>query len=390
MRLILLGPPGAGKGTQAQRLAKKYGIVQLSTGHMLVVAGTAGTPIGKRAKDIMARGELVPDDVVVAIVADRIDQPDAKKGFILDGFPRTVPQAVALDRMLAAKGVKLNGVIELKVDGGILQKRIANRVAETRARGEALRPDDNPEVLRTRIEAYREQTAPLVDYYRAQETLMSVNGMGTIPEVATAVDRELDTVRTTGISDEHGIWVEMANSTLEMMKVFAEGKNIFSLFAGAVFALHQDTLLMYSIDMSKTDDIVLNAAMDKMRPSRLGDFPTRLELVVKALHSIDNINLDIVEKHKPGLSEAEQHARITMATMRSQATRVWLMTITSKIEKSEAFSIRPGVMTMWMKLQMVSGETAAKEALHFTGEYYNNVRSENMNSRAWPQHSEQS
>ena len=114
----------------------------------------------------MARGELVPDEVVVAIVADRIDQPDAKKGFILDGFPRTVPQAVALDRMLAAKGLKLDGVIELKVDAGILHKRIANRVTETRARGEALRPDDNPEVLRTRLEAYREQTAPLVDYYR--------------------------------------------------------------------------------------------------------------------------------------------------------------------------------------------------------------------------------
>jgi adenylate kinase len=191
MRLILLGPPGAGKGTQAQRLVKRYGIVQLSTGDMLRAAVAAGSAIGLRAKDIMARGELVPDDVVVAIVADRIDQPDAKKGFILDGFPRTVPQAVALDRMLSAKGLKLDGVIELKVDAGILHKRIANRVAEATARGMALRPDDNPDVLRTRIDAYREQTAPLVDYYRWEGVLKSVNGMAPIDEVAAALDRLL-------------------------------------------------------------------------------------------------------------------------------------------------------------------------------------------------------
>jgi adenylate kinase len=195
MRLILLGPPGAGKGTQAQRLVNKYGIVQLSTGDMLRAAVSAGTPIGQRAKDIMARGELVPDDVVVAIVADRIDQPDAKNGFILDGFPRTVPQAVALDRMLEAKGLKLDGVIELKVDSGILHKRIANRVAETKARGEPLRPDDNAEVLRTRIETYREQTAPLVDYYRWHGALKSVDGMAGISEVARAIDLALGEAR---------------------------------------------------------------------------------------------------------------------------------------------------------------------------------------------------
>ena len=192
MRLILLGPPGAGKGTQAQRLVKKHGIVQLSTGDMLRAAVAAGTPVGQHAKDIMAHGKLCPDELVVAIVADRIDQPDAKKGFILDGFPRTVPQAVALDRMLGAKGMKLDGVIELKVDANILQERIANRVAEAKARGEALRADDNPEVLRTRIEAYREQTAPLVDYYRSQHALKSVNGMAPIAEVASAIDRALD------------------------------------------------------------------------------------------------------------------------------------------------------------------------------------------------------
>ena len=191
MRLILLGPPGAGKGTQAQRLVKKHGIVQLSTGDMLRAAVAARTAVGERAKDIMARGELCPDELVVAIVADRISQPDAKKGFILDGFPRTVPQAVALDRMLAGKGLKLDGVIELKVDGGILQQRIATRAAETQARGEALRPDDNPEVLRTRIAAYREQTAPLVDYYRWQNVLKTVDGMAAIPDVARAIDQAL-------------------------------------------------------------------------------------------------------------------------------------------------------------------------------------------------------
>ena len=158
---MLLGPPGAGKGTQAKELVSKYGIVQLSTGDMLRAAVAAGTPIGLKAKDIMARGALVPDEVVVAIVSDRIDQADAKRGFILDGFPRTVPQAEALDRMLDEKGLRLDGVVALEVDPDILVRRIASRVEEMKARGEPLRADDNPEVLKQRLAAYQTQTAPL-------------------------------------------------------------------------------------------------------------------------------------------------------------------------------------------------------------------------------------
>jgi len=191
MRLILLGPPGAGKGTQAQRLVAKHRIVQLSTGDMLRAAVAAATPVGLRAKSIMDRGELVPDEVVVAIIADRIDQPDAKRGFVLDGFPRTVPQAQALDRLLAERGLALDGVIELKVDEGILIKRIETRVAEMTARGEKLRADDNPDVLRGRLVAYRAQTAPLADYYARKGMLKSVDGMAPIETVMAAIDRLL-------------------------------------------------------------------------------------------------------------------------------------------------------------------------------------------------------
>lgn len=191
MRLILLGPPGAGKGTQALRLVAKYGLVQLSTGDMLRAAVKAGTPIGRQVKDIMERGGLVPDDIAVKIVADRIAQPDARKGFILDGFPRTVPQAQALDRMLKKRGIKLDGVIKLRVDEGALLKRIENRIAEMKARGEPLRSDDNAEVLRQRLEAYRRQTAPLVAYYRKQNALRTVNGMAPIQDVTAAIEKAL-------------------------------------------------------------------------------------------------------------------------------------------------------------------------------------------------------
>ena len=191
MRIVLLGPPGAGKGTQAKELVSKYGIVQLSTGDMLRAAVAAGTPIGLKAKDIMARGALVPDEVVVAIVSDRIDLADAKQGFILDGFPRTVPQAEALDRMLDEKGLRLDGVVALEVDPDILVRRIASRVEEMKARGEPLRPDDNPEVLKQRLAAYQAQTAPLVDYYRSKGALRAVDGMASISDVSTAIGRAL-------------------------------------------------------------------------------------------------------------------------------------------------------------------------------------------------------
>lgn len=191
MRLILLGPPGAGKGTQSQRLVTKHGLVQLSTGDMLRAAVKAQTPVGQKAEILMARGELVPDDVVVAIVADRIGEPDASKGFILDGFPRTVPQARALDRMLADRDLKLDAVIELKVDEDSLLNRIETRVAEMTARGEALRPDDNPDVLKKRLGAYRELTAPLATYYQGQGVLASVDGMANIESVAVAIDEVL-------------------------------------------------------------------------------------------------------------------------------------------------------------------------------------------------------
>jgi adenylate kinase len=191
MRLILLGPPGAGKGTQAQRLIHRYGIVQLSTGEMLRGAVAAGTPVGLKAKDIMASGALVPDEIVVGIISDRLDQPDARKGFILDGFPRTVPQAQALDDLLKKKHIRLDAVVELRVNESALLQRVETRVAEMRARGEEVRIDDTPEVLSKRLASYRSMTEPLIHYYSERRKLLTVDGMMTIEHVTREVNRIL-------------------------------------------------------------------------------------------------------------------------------------------------------------------------------------------------------
>lgn len=191
MRIILLGPPGSGKGTQAQLLVRRYGIVQLSTGEMLRAAVAAGTPVGLKAKEIMASGGLVPDDVVVGIISDRIDQPDARNGFILDGFPRTVPQAEALDELLKHKHLKLDAVIELRVNESALLSRVETRVAQMRERGEEVRLDDTPEVLTKRLANYRSQTEPLIHYYSERRKLSTIDGMMAIDEVTRAIHRQL-------------------------------------------------------------------------------------------------------------------------------------------------------------------------------------------------------
>ncbi len=191
MRLILLGPPGSGKGTQAQRLVQRYGIVQLSTGEMLRAAVAAETPVGLKAKDVMASGGLVPDDVVIGIISDRIDQPDARNGFILDGFPRTVPQAEALDELLKKKHLKLDAVVELRVNESALLERVETRVAQMRERGEEVRVDDTPEVLTRRLASYRALTEPLIHYYSERRKLLTVDGMMTIESVTREIDRIL-------------------------------------------------------------------------------------------------------------------------------------------------------------------------------------------------------
>jgi adenylate kinase len=191
MRLILLGPPGAGKGTQAQRLVQRHGIIQLSTGEMLRAAVAAQTPVGLKAKDVMAGGGLVPDEVVIGIISDRLDQPDMARGFILDGFPRTVPQAQALDDLLKKKHIRLDAVVELRVNESALLNRVETRVAEMRARGEEVRIDDTPEVLSKRLASYRSLTEPLIHYYSERRKLLTVDGMMTIEHVTREINRIL-------------------------------------------------------------------------------------------------------------------------------------------------------------------------------------------------------
>jgi adenylate kinase len=187
MRLVMLGPPGAGKGTQATKIAARLGIPQLSTGDMLREAVASRSTSGLRAKHIMDRGELVPDDVVISVVTDRIKHSDAANGFILDGFPRTVTQAEAFDQELATRGRKLDAVLELEVDEDALLDRIRGRAEEAANNGGRIRSDDNPEVFKTRLDIYRAQTAPVTEYYRLQGLLNTVDGLQSIDVVTEAL-----------------------------------------------------------------------------------------------------------------------------------------------------------------------------------------------------------
>ena len=184
MRVVLLGPPGAGKGTQAENIVEKYGVLHLSTGHMLRSAVRKQTDIGKKAKDVMARGELVPDELVVAVVEERIAQPDADRGFILDGFPRTITQAAAFDAYLEANGLILHHVVELRVEEGVLLDRVQTRARQAKENGQAVRADDNAAALKIRLDAYYQETAPLIEYYRSKNVLRSVDGLQSVAEVS--------------------------------------------------------------------------------------------------------------------------------------------------------------------------------------------------------------
>jgi adenylate kinase len=188
LNLVLFGPPGAGKGTQAKILTESRGLPQLSTGDMLRAAVAAGTPLGLRVKAILDKGELVPDDVVIGIIGERYDQPDCRNGAVFDGFPRTIPQAEALDRMLAERGRKIDLVLELKVDDAVLLARVEARIKA----GGVLRSDDTPETLAHRLSVYYKNTAPLIDFYRGQGKLRSVDGMAAIEVVTSQIAAAVD------------------------------------------------------------------------------------------------------------------------------------------------------------------------------------------------------
>jgi len=237
MRLILLGPPGSGKGTQAQRLVHRHNIIQLSTGEMLRAAVAAQTPVGLKAKDIMASGGLVPDEIVVGIISERIDQPDARKGFILDGFPRTVPQAEALDELLKKKHMKLDAVIELRVNESALLQRVETRAAETRARGEEVRIDDTPEVLIKRLASYRQLTEPLIHYYSERRKLLTVDGMMTIEQVTREINRILTAI---------GAVESKAAHAAELAKQSAKARSAFGTMYATGHCVARDLPTSYS------------------------------------------------------------------------------------------------------------------------------------------------
>lgn len=191
MRLIILGPPGAGKGTQSARISRRLGIPQLSTGDMLRAAVKAGTGLGRRVEGIMAAGALVPDQVVLDIIAVRIDEADARAGFIMDGFPRTIPQAEGLDALLASRKLSLDKVLELRVDERTLIDRITTRAKEAAARGEPVRKDDNPETLSRRLQAYATETAPLVEHFAGKGLLQTIDGLQPIEAVEAQLARAI-------------------------------------------------------------------------------------------------------------------------------------------------------------------------------------------------------
>ncbi len=195
MIVIFLGPPGAGKGTQAAHIVERYNIPQLSTGDMLRAAVAAKSPVGLQAKAVMDAGNLVSDEIVAAIIEERIEADDCANGFLLDGFPRTIPQAETLDAILLKKERSVDAVIELRVDEAALVERLRSRIKETLAKGESVRKDDNEETFAKRLEVYREQTAPLIPYYEAQDKLRAVDGMQTVPAVSGAIDAILDPIQ---------------------------------------------------------------------------------------------------------------------------------------------------------------------------------------------------